>query len=378
MKIIFIANADDNWFKEYLERIVVGKFESLEVAVCSLKNTVYKDYYIENNISVYTYYSDKGPAGRILHRWFLDNKIKRKYKDVDAIHVHMVNDVNITRLKKIWKVASKHIVTFWGSDIFRVSDNHLKKYSDVFCRVDTINLLNENMFPRFTDIYGHEFDDKLTGFDFGCPMYEAIDSIALNMSKIDCKEYLGIAGEDILVPVGYNSSPEQQHDKIISAVSSVDEGMKSKIVLLIHFCYNEYSDSEYISEVKGLLEKSGFRYKIIDRVLDKREISILRRAADIFLYAQTTDALSASVIEYLYSGCLLVKPDWLSYPELDSRSVKYISYSDFEQLKDAFLEAIDIYDDENRLKEYQNNRDILWNMNSWEVVAPKWRALYED
>ena len=377
MKIILITDAESNWCVEYIDRVF--KNEKVDLCIVSLHGEKNKKYYAEQNIPVYTYYSDSRYfVVRWLYRKKLAHRIKREFGSCDAIHVNLATAPAMDRLAELWDLAPKHIVTFWGSDLLRASDKVLLKFNRLLQKVDSINLLTENMRTRFNDVFGDAFSDKLTVFDFGCPMYESIDKVKQTLDKGRCKEYLGIDSEKIVVPIGYNSIIEQQHLKIIEAIKDIDSKLKDQIVFVLHFCYGLDNQEDYFLAIKEKLEVYHMNYKIIDRFLDKRETSILRCASDIFLYAQTTDALSASVIEYLYSGCLLVKPDWLSYPELDSRSVKYISYRDFERLKDAFLGAIDIYDDENRLKEYQNNRDILWNMNSWEVVAPKWRALYED
>jgi len=379
-KVILITNADSNWTVEYISRVFDGYEAELKVAaVVSLKNTVNSDFYEARNIKVYTYYSDSiFFISRWRYRHRLINRIKSDIVTCETLQVNLITLPALNMLSKLWNLAPKHILTFWGSDILRVGDRVFEVYRKYFDRVDSINLLTDNMYQRMVSILGHDYDDKTTVFDFGCPMYEAIDEVRSLVSKAECKEYWGISADDYVVPVGYNSIPEQQHIKIIDSIKNIDDELKQKIIFVLHFCYGIGDDSHYLQEVINYLKANKLKYIVIDRYLDKKETSILRLAADIFLYAQTTDALSASVIEYLYSGCVLVKPDWLGYPELDSRNVKYISYADFDGLQASFEQAIEVIEDKDKLREYQNNRDILWNMNSWDVVAPKWRAIYED
>ena len=379
MKILFITETDSIWVVEYLKNVFDLNDKSNQISILSLKNTEFVDFYSNNNIKVYTYYSEKKLfVQRWLFRYKQVQRIKKELGDCDVIQVNLVTLPALTMLKKLWSLSPKHILTFWGSDILRVSDKTFGIYKKYFDKVDSINLLTDNMYQRLIEKFGHQYDDKTTVFDFGCPMYGSIDEVRRTITKAECKEYWGISPDDYVVPIGYNSIPEQQHIKVIEAIKDIDSKLKDKITFILHFAYGIGDSTKYLDEVKNILDANGLKYIVIDRYLDKKETSILRLSTDIFLYAQTTDALSASVIEYLYSGCILVKPDWLNYPELDSRGVKYISYSGFDTLHRAFEEAIgELKASEQTDNKYSNNRDILWNMNSWEVVVPKWRALYE-
>lgn len=374
-----ITEADSVWAKEYIDRVLLQSDTKNEICVLSLKNTKFKSFYEKHQIPVYTYYSDARTfIQRYLYRKRLIRRIKKEVGSVDVIQVNLVTRPALDRLSELWQLGKRHILTFWGSDILRVPEKDFTLYRRFFDKVDSINMLTDNMYQKVVEQYGHSYDDKITLFDFGCPMYEAIDAVENEMSMAQCKGYWNIPASDIVVPIGYNSIKEQQHLAIIQAVSSLESELKDKVTFVVHFCYGAENDSEYLNEIEKALIEQKLKYVVIDKFLEKKETAILRRAADVFLYAQTTDALSASVIEYLYSGCILVKPSWLDYSELDKRNIKYITYNDFRELKNAFSEALRICNDENELRDYQNNRDILWNMNSWEVVAPKWCAIYED
>ena len=81
------------------------------------------------------------------------------------------------------------------------------------------------------------------------------------------------------------------------------------------------------------------------------------------------------MMEYLYAGSVVIKPDWLKYYEFEAKGISYYTYSDFGEISGLIrsaLKDIDIVRDENK-----KNKRILAEFNSWEAVFPAWRNLYD-
>ena len=108
--------------------------------------------------------------------------------------------------------------------------------------------------------------------------------------------------------------------------------------------------------------------------MEKDEVAILRLSTDIFLYGQTTDAISASAMEYLYAGTVLIKPKWLDYSEL-SEAV-YYEYGRFEDIPST-LETV-LEDRERVFSRPAQNRKQFRAARTWEVLASKWEKLYKE
>ena len=67
----------------------------------------------------------------------------------------------------------------------------------------------------------------------------------------------------------------------------------------------------YEKEIKDLLNISGIDYIFVNDFFSGEKLAMFRMTCDIFVYAQTTDAMSDSSIEYAYAGSLFLCPEWL-------------------------------------------------------------------
>lgn len=377
MKILLITDADSIWVKEYIDNVLLTMPYKCNIYILSLHNSKFCDYYDNKGVIVYTYYSDsKYFLKRFSVRRLIIKAIKREVCNLDYIQISFVTLPGLKMLEKLWSLAPKHIVTLWGSDLLRVSNSTLKRYDSCLNKANRINMLTENMRIRFTEYYGNKYDDKLTVFDFGCPMYDVIDSVRGEKSKFQCKEYWGINGEQIVIPIGYNSIPEQQHDKIIDSIKDISGEVLRNVTFVFHFGYGNNS-SDYREMLETKLKKYGFNYLFIDRFLDKNEVAMLRIASDVFLYGQTTDALSTTLVEYLYAGSMVISPKWLEYHEINALGVEYYTYNDFISMKNILQNIIETNFEQDAYI-VSKNRKLLWNFNSWAVSKSKWQEIYGE
>ena len=140
--------------------------------------------------------------------------------------------------------------------------------------------------------------------------------------------------------------------------------------------YGDISDA-YMSKIREALQKTGCSYTISMKFMDEKEIAELRMSMDIYINGCTTDALSASMLEYLYAGCLVMNPKWIKYEFLKEQKIKYIEYNSFNALSLKL---------ENRLnkksiglsKDDKNyNHEIIKRSFLWKNIIKKWDQLYE-
>ncbi len=71
---------------------------------------------------------------------------------------------------------------------------------------------------------------------------------------------------------------------------------------------------------------------------------MFRKSIDIFLNLQYTDVLSASMLEELEAGAIVIKGDWLNYPDLEKRNVWLCSIKDMNALTDEITAVVENYD----------------------------------
>lgn len=370
MMIVIVSDANSFWIKEYIDKVFKKKEHA--IVLITYENKIFKDFYQQKGIDVIEYNMiGKRTITDILK---LDNFSKRVLKIIkrcDVIHIQSPEPMLLLRCALIWKLSKKRIITFWGSDLLRAFKKDLFIYYPFLKSANTITLMTKEMTRHFNLIYNRAFKADIKTQDFGVPMYSSISECSLNMSRQDCKCYWGIDENKIVIPIGYNGNIEQQHITLIRNLLLLPESKLQDIAIIVHFGYGG-KNKEYHNQVQDILKRSKINYLLIDRFLNQQETAILRLCADAFLYGQTTDALAGSVLEYVYAGCTLIKPNWLDYSVLDELGIPYVEYNQFEEIPDI-IAALEMYEH----KDVDEIRRKLWNYNSWDVLVPQWKKLYE-
>ena len=380
MTILVLGEADSIWTMEYIQKVLLDQSASTNICIFTHGDKgKYSELYDRNSIAVFSY----GELVNHKPRWCWYGQLKKFAKEkqreigtIDLLHIQYLSIFNCLIFRSFSKMRMRRIVTMWGSDLLRANYLYLAIYKHIFRSVNTIHLLTKNMREFFVNKYGHKYDDKLEVFDFGCPMYESIDSIRTTNSATECKKHFGIDENKIAVAIGYNGNLEQQHIKMIEPLAKLDEEYRKKLQLIIHFGYGMRRD-DYLQDVVTCINQANISYVVIDRFLDKEELSKLRLAIDIFLYGQTTDALAASLVEYLYAGAICVKGRWLNYPDLTNRGVEFIEFDSFDEIS-GIMRNIFENDIDSIKNRYAKNKKIVWEFNSWEVLLPIWVKLVSN
>lgn len=369
VKILLIGNADSVWIKEYCDYILHG--EKYEVTIFSLYNSVYKNFYRDNNIKIIIGDSrvSKGRIGRLFSK-VKDVMCLRKNK-YDYIHVHYCS---LSSLRLMCCLRGCKIVTFYGSDIFRVSIENIKKISFYLYFAKKIVLLNYKMCERFENSkYLRGMLNKVSVFDFGFTNLYYIKNILGSVSKEECKNKFKIASDKIVIAIGYSKSEAHQHTKVLDALKELPEDIKNQICLLFHMSYGECSDN-YWNEFQKKLKEIQCQYVIVEEYLTEYDIAYLRLAVDVYINAQLTDALSATMMEYFYAGGMVINAGWLKYEELDKMGIEYKEFHEFRDLPSVLIECIN----EKEHTWTGRIRDHIWESYSWEYRKDDWLRLYED
>lgn len=374
MNIVIIGDADSIFVKDFIKHVLSGKENN--IYLITYRNNRFKDFYDVNNVTRFEYGEpDRISIRAMQKRREFTNLIMQTVGEIDILHVHYFDRRLVRICLKLWIHSRKKVITFWGSDILRVRWQRLLFYKPLLKQAYSMNVLTDEMLCAFKKIYGKKLGAKVKVLDFGDPMYEAISEVKKHMTQDECKAYLGIPSDKIVIPVGYNGTREQQHDCIIRELVKLPEELRSQITVILHFGYG-CSTSEYLANLKKQMDNAKLNYLVIERFLDKKEVAILRLCADAFLYGQTTDALSSTILEYMYAGAVLVKPIWLKYSILEKNHISYIEYKKFEELTDIVRKLL-----EGKLQfckeKFSDNANKLWNMNSWGKLQSEWEELYE-
>ncbi len=362
MRVVLLINADSIFCKEYVEYVLFGKYETL---IVSRVNTQYRQYYRENGIKVLCYSNIEK----------LVEKLEKKICSDDIFHVHYVNIQDLRKLWRFWLKCRKRILSYWGSDLLRVPTRQILATLPFLYSADSITVINKEMRQKLKKYMCRVKWRHIKCLDFGNSTLDKIDEVSVQMSSEKCKEYLGLDSKKVIISVGYNAIREQQHLEMMREVVKLPKELIDKAFFLFHFGYGA-KDDVYISQLTSFLHEKNVPYKIITEFMDKEDIAVLRLCTDIFLYGQTTDALSCSVIEHLYAGAILVKPVWLDYLELKKKGIKYYEYVRFNELSSLLAQLI--YKKPSKINRGLKEHKILRNLSSWDRLSSKWLSLYME
>ncbi|MBE6442617.1 MAG: glycosyltransferase [Desulfovibrio desulfuricans] len=409
MHILLIADANSIWTKKFIENILLHR--NYKLSIITWSNKKFLDFYKKNKISVMQLNrkakediiigSNFRQTNRAtLHDRIIDIFLKiirsicpkylRKYfrKEIlsyrimkfckpisqyDIIHFLYIDEETEDIYDALPKDIREIFITYLGSDILRC--NNEKCNLPLIERSKIITFMSKKLFDRFHEIYGTLYDNKIYVLDFGVSAYDSINNIRkLSASHVENRLLYSIPENKTCIMIGYNASPYQQHIKVLNAIKNIPEDMQSKIHVVVHFSYQRIN-IQYINDVCSSLKNSKFSSCVINRFLDDNEIARLRDAVDIFIHAQLTDALSASMLEYLFAGKIVLNGAWLKYKELEELGIRYFSFNDFNELSNILQDIILHY---NKYKlQLTDNTSLLYGLNSWEAVRPHWLKLYE-
>lgn len=374
-KTFIVGGAASVWMREYIKNVHVKLNNDVSLATFEKTSDEFKEAYDAANVKVVALGNNKGLIGKIEKTFklllfsFINRNRKFNYLE---IHCPPHNFQAFIFYLVAVLLRCRVILVFWGSDILRLNKKKANKLKPILKIADTINLATHEMRNTFVSYYGEEYNKKITMANFGSLAYEEIRKLKECSSKSECKESLGIIPDKLCVAVGYNGNPMQQHLKVLRELYNLDEDVKRQIVLFLHLvdCPNE----KYRKEVLCMLESSNIDYIVEERLLSLQEISKLRLATDVFIHAQTTDALSGTIRECFFSETILVNPSWINYSEYDEFGIEYIKYSKFEEVPKILKKILN-----NRISiDKTKNARIAYNQYSWNAVRKDWAKIFNE
>lgn len=285
----------------------------------------------------------------------------------DYIHIHSANLFWLPFIKTLKKKCKKIILTYYGSDFYRA--NKYKKFLFKFYNslVDTISFTSKRMKD---DVSRYIKNDKISRIvPFGISILDYIDRSLLK-DKEDLKESMGIPKDNIVITVGYNATKQQRHIRILEII---ERALCTDIGVTILLPLN-YGDKEYRVKLHNDLERFNMNIKTYDDFLAGEDIADLRVVSDIMIHMQDSDQFSASIVEYLYAGNILLNGSWIDYKELKEWGIYYKEIDSFDNLSSVLQETIKNYSFE---KSKINSKEILKAKLGWNSVCELWNALYD-
>lgn len=296
----------------------------------------------------------------------------RMCKNYDIINIHFPGVDSMSACR--WANSKARIITsIYGSDVLRASTRGLGMIKKVMRRSDIITVASSFVKDQVSRKFDKEFDNKTEIVRYGSIAAAQMSKTIASTTKAECKKQFHFPEQRITVLCGYNGSKAQRHIEILAELQKLPKTTQKKLFLVLQCSYG--LDKEYHNELADTLKTSQLEGVIVTDFMQGETLSKFRNSIDIFLNLQPTDVLSATMIEELEAGAVVVKGDWLCYPDLVERNIYMKSISAMSELPNEMNRIIDEFAEEQRKSE--KNKGI-WEILSWEKQYPKWKYIMFD
>ena len=372
-KILIIGNADSIWVKNYIEHILMSDDYEVYLTTTSLK-TRFDIFYQQRHVFLVPLQRrasllDKIPKLNGIANILTRVKSLKKYGFFDVIHVHYVTRAALLLAKLLKQSNTRIVVSYWGSDLLRKGARELKKESKFFSEISCFTLSSDAMYEKFIKVYSHKYSERINKVRFGVSGFLSIMHVKETLSIEDCKKSIGADPQKVLIAIGYNKAQGQQHDKVLSQIQTLDKSLQERIELVLQCGYGECSE-EYWERLQQIISTLSCKTIILTNYMSDIDVAKLRYAVDIYINAQITDAFSATMQEYLFSGAMVLNPIWLSYPEISEFGLSCVEYKDISEIPEVVAKIISagVY--------RQLENAAIYQYSSWENLKKGWEKGY--
>lgn len=373
MKILILGNSASQWQRAFVDRVILPLGHDV-YELASRDTNLHQEFSNNKDILIrpsrISQVIMKIPKIRALAMLCSNIMALRKTGPYDVIISMFVSNSSLYCARALKKSHTKLIAYFCGSDVLRLEGYKLAAMKRNVRHIDHLFFASEQVKDAYVQKFGHHVETVNAVIHLGISVFDAIDR--LKEKKADCKTTLQIPVDRRSVCVGYNGKPAQQHISIIEKLSKSTEDEKKRLHLLFPMTYG--ATESYIRSIEDRVKREGFSYSIWRDYLNDEQMAVLHGATDFFINAQETDGLSASVLETLYAGSILLNAGWLDYPEYHTWGLSYAVFHDFDELLELIRRAVN----GETVIDKERNHQILQGQMSWESTKVAWAHILED
>lgn len=298
----------------------------------------------------------------------------------DIIHYHFIISRYAFSLKAAKKTNAKIIATIWGSDMYRLNMSFRKAEAmmhkffqmKLFSASDIITVAHQKMLKDFLKVYGKKYRRKIRLARFGMPTeLELIDRA--NPEHFSKK--FAIPTNKLIITIGGSADPLKNQHYVLKEITKLPRSFLNRVFLIVPLTYG---NSTYVRKVLQDFKGKFDNILFLTQFLSFEDIAALRKLTNILIYLPTTDAFSATVLESLYAGSVVLTGEWLPYDLLDEIGVFYIKLKELApgKLQEFLIDVI------TKFKEYHekatDNREKIWRIASWEANIKNWLDIYKE
>lgn len=371
--MLILGDPSSVWEKEFVEHVLLPRGHRVFLQSNYSEDDRFTGFYEENGIAVI--------RGEPIPRWVMrmpkirasimaqkQSKALAKHGQFDIVINMFVSPAALSQALQCRGERGKVYAFFCGSDIIRSSFWRTLRLRSLLGKVDHVVCASSNVRQAYDTKIGNDASTPCTTIRLGITSFDYIDARLSNGTKNDAKQELNIPLDKITLSIGYNASGAQNHLPVLEQIRCLPQDVRDKLVILLPMTYG--GNSRYISSVQKTVSQVGCEFLIFRNFMDGDQIARLRLATDIFINAQMSDGLSASVLEALYAGAILLNASWLSYREYLEWGLSLLSFSRFEDIPKLVTSVFS-----KAGKEESPSRAVLREKVSWNQCQEAWGRL---
>lgn len=376
-RMLVIADSDSFWTKRFLEKVALPA--GYEVVLFPIWGHEGKqdDFLRENHVTVYRDQHTLPvirhiPRVRMWARIWANAQSLLKMGPFDVVHNHYISQRDLALGYLVSrKRGARWVATIWGSDFLRVSEAEKRRMLPLLKKCDYVHNVTSAIADQLTAASGGALDGKMVLADFGQDSYRLMDEMRSRMTKADCKQSYGIDPDSFALCIGSSASAAQQQLKTLEAMQALPQEVLTKITIVLQQTYCDDTPG-YVQKTHEAAAKLPCQTVILRDFMNDEQCARLRLASDAYIHGITTDALSSTMLDYLYAGTCVIAGNWLDYPQLTEKGIHLHRFDDFSKLPALITQAVN-----GEIKGLTpEQRAIFPAEGSWESLLPKWLSMY--
>lgn len=361
IKVLVCCSFYSTYTKQLIENMS-KRYKDVEFSLLTAAEECKEKIIAEQLKHIYCYHS-KAELKTILAQLPVYDAMQMLWLEKDWIYFY----------KLIRKKSKQLNLNVGGSDFYRTGNEERDLRKRLIACADRVTAETEGTVREFMAYYEEEAGSKTSILPFGIEVLDYIKK-SCNNSKNVWKEKYHIPTDKIVVTCGHNANAAHQHIKMIEMLERVPEDIIRQIVCVFPMTYLQ-AQAGYIDSVEKKLGESALDYVVLKEYMDFQSMAEYALISDIMIHVQTTDQLSSTMLEEMYAGSIVIAGSWLPYQSLHDIGIYFLDVDTIPEVATILGDVV--ANIESYKEKCRGNSEIVWSHSSWDMLAPKWRALWD-
>ncbi len=310
----------------------------------------------------------------------IDDLMARKYAELaagfDVVQMMYMDPRWLSAFRYVPPNVGK-IVSIFGSDLFRLAGISVyRKQLEALEQADLITIHSVEMKEVLLAKFGRHLAPKVRYAFFGLnsKLLDLIDRYREHSGKGDFRKQHSIGEDRTILCVGHSAASRHQHIDVLNRLRAMPEKYRDRITVVVPGTYN--SDDSYLMALRHEAKTPGLDVRILENYLDDDEIAQLRAASDIMVQVPETDAFSASMLETMYGGNVIVAGSWLPYGRMRREGLAYHELEELSELSVVIPRILENWVAERRAS--NANVEKVRGIFGQDATIAGWKAVYDE